>query len=133
MGLCAMSKSFKAVGTASYLSRAILALMSFVVVGGLVAGHAEQPFMTLSQPRTGAWWLDAEFHPFTTEVRRIPAREINKSWCKATEFRKDLLPNKTLMEDSGGDSMDGYSFALEGNFDGSKRKQVALVHTFPGK
>ena len=100
------------------------------MVAAASAAHAEQPFMTLAERGTGTWWLDAEFHPFTTEVRGIPAKKINKNWCKATEFRKDLLPKEIVVEENGGDSMVGYSFALEDNFDGSARKQIALVGVY---
>ena len=112
------------------LSRAIVALSCLLMVAAATAAHVEQPFMTLAERGTGAWWLDAEFHPFTTEVRGIPAKKINKSWCKATEFRKDLLPREIVIEENGGDSMEGYSFALEDNFDGSARKQIALVGVY---
>src|SRR5262245_35838299 len=112
------------------LSRAIVALSCLLMVAAATAAHAEQPFMTLAERGTGTWWLDAEFHPFTTEVRGIPAKQINKSWCKATEFRKNLLPKEIVIEENGGDSMEGYSFALEDNFDGSARKQIALVGVY---
>jgi hypothetical protein len=100
------------------------------MVAAATVVRAEQPFMTLAEQRRGAWWLDAEFHPFTTEVRGVPANKINKSWCKATELRKDLLPKEIVIEENGGDSMEGYSFALEDNFDGSTRKQIALVGVY---
>ena len=117
-------------------SRPIVALSCFLVVAATSAARAEQGFMTLAERRTGAWWIDAEFHPFTTEVRGIPANKINKSWCKATELRKDLLPKEIVIEENGGDSMEGsegflgFSFALEDNFDGSARKQIALVGVY---
>jgi hypothetical protein len=96
------------------------------------AVHAEQPFMTLDEKMGGgyAWWVAAEFHPFTMEVRGIPANELGKSWCKATELRKDLLPKEIVIDQNGGDSMEGYSFALEGNFDGSTSKQIALAGVY---
>src|SRR6516165_8043080 len=112
------------------LSRAIVAMSCLLMVAAVTAAHVEQPFMTLAERGTGAWWLDAEFHPFTMEVRGIPAKKINKSWCKATEFRKDLLPREIVIEENGGDSMEGYSFALEDNFDSSARKQIALVGVY---
>jgi hypothetical protein len=117
-------------------SRTIVALSCFLIVVPTSAARAQQGFMTLAERRTGAWWLDAQFHPFTTEVRGIPANKIDKSWCKATELRKDLLPKKIVIEENGGDSMEaqegfsGFSFALEGNFDGSPRKQTALVGVY---
>jgi hypothetical protein len=110
--------------------KAIVAL-SFVVLFTADAARAQQPFMTMDrdQLRGKAWWVIAEFHPFTKEVRGIPANKIDKNWCKATELRKDLLPKDIVME-GGRDSLEGYSFALEGNFDGSASKQVALVGVY---
>lgn len=109
-------------------ARLIAALCAIVFTAA--AARAEQPFMTLDEKSGGAaWWVVAEFHPFTTEVRGIPANKIRKSWCKATEFRKDLLP-KEIVIDQNGDSMEGHSFALEGNFDGSASKQMALVGVY---
>ncbi|MGY8685935.1 hypothetical protein Q2941_50855 [Bradyrhizobium sp. UFLA05-153] len=78
-----------------------------------------------------AWWVLADFHPFTTEVRGIPANKINKSWGKATEFRKDLIPRELLFE-GGADAMAAadVSFVIEGRFDGTAARQVALVGVF---
>jgi hypothetical protein len=92
----------------------------------------QQPFMTIEGDlKTSAWWVIADFHPFTTEVRGIPVKQIRKSWCKATEFRKDLFP-KELLSDGGGDAMEAgrMSFAIEGHFDGSAANQVALVGVY---
>jgi hypothetical protein len=95
------------------------------------SARAEQPFMTLDENASNAaWWVVAQFHPFTTEVRGIPVNMIRKSWCKATELRKDLLPHDVTIDENGGDAMAGYSFALEGSFDGSANKQLALVGVY---
>jgi hypothetical protein len=112
------------------LSRAVVALLCLLMVAAATAAQADQPFMTLAERGYGTWWLDAEFHPFTAEVRGVPANKIKRTWCKATEFRKDLLPKEIVIEENGGDSMEGYSFALEDNFDGSARKQIALVGVY---
>src|SRR5690348_779569 len=57
-------------------------------------GHAQQrAFVRIApEPKLEAWWLRAEFHPFETAVRGIPISAIQKSWCKATEFRNELFP-----------------------------------------
>jgi len=110
----------------------VIAALSCVLMLTAAAARAEQPFMTLDEELSAsAWWVVAQFHPFTTVVRGIPANKIRKSWCKATELRKDLLPKEIVIDQNGGgDSMKGYSFALEGNFDGSASKQIALVGVF---
>jgi hypothetical protein len=100
----------------------------------LASAHAraEPAFVTAEgDQKRVAWWVLADFHPFTTEVRGIPVGQIRKSWCKATEFRKDLIPKEWLVE-KGVDAMQaaGMSFAVEGRFDGSAVKQVALVGVY---
>lgn len=103
---------------------------SFVLAIAYV--RAEPAFVTIEGDlKKIAWWVVAEFHPFTTEVRGIPANQIHKNWCKATEFRKDLIPRELLF-DGGVDAMAAakMSFAIEGRFDGTATKQVALVGVF---
>jgi hypothetical protein len=97
-----------------------------------IARIEPERFVTINGDRKyAAWWVVAEFHPFTADVRGIPVRKIRKNWCKATEFRKDLIPKKLLFE-GGVDAMEAskLSFALEGHFDGSPTKQVALVGVY---
>jgi hypothetical protein len=107
------------------------ALLSCASTFAAVAARAEQPFMTLDKNMgDAAWWVVAQFHPFTTEVRGIPASKLRKGWCKATELRKDLLPRDVVFDKNGKDTMEEFSFALEGNFDGSAAKQVALVGVY---
>jgi hypothetical protein len=99
----------------------------------IVSAPAQQPFVTMEgDPKTEAWWVIAAFHPLTTEVRGIPANRIRKNWCKATEFRKDLIPRDILFEGRGVDGMEesDLSFSLEGHFDGSANAQTALVGVY---
>jgi hypothetical protein len=108
-----------------------IALCSCLVLA-IAYARAEAVFTTIQGDlKSVAWWVLADFHPFTTEVRGIPASEIRKSWCKATEFRKDLIPRELLFE-GGTDAMAAanMSFAIEGRFDGTATKQVALVGVF---
>ena len=123
----------------SSLTRRVRGLIvgGVAAIAGIVAltsaqAAAEQAFVTLNgNLKAEAWWVIAEFHPFTTEVRGIPANQIRKSWCKATEFRKDLIPKELLVE-NGADVMKdaGMSFAVEGRFDGAATRQVAVVGVF---
>lgn len=93
------------------------------------AAHA-QSFVTV-KPGKEAWWLRAEFRPLHTEVRGIPAKSIRAGWCKATELSRELLPRALLIED-GKDLMKEYglSFSVEGAFDGTGTKQIALVGVY---
>lgn len=93
---------------------------------------AQQPFVTTEGDlKHVAWWVVADFHPFTTEVRGIPVSKIRANWCKATEFRRDLIPEKFLVE-NGVDLMkaSNLAFAVEGHFDGTRTKQVAMVGVY---
>jgi hypothetical protein len=101
----------------------------------LITAHpslAKAPFVTVEGDlKSTAWWVLADFHPFTTEVRGIPVSQIRKNWCKATEFRNDLIP-KELLVVNGKDQMEAGNlfFAVEGSFDGSATKQVALTGVY---
>jgi len=111
-------------------ARWIIALCCCLVAA---QAHAEPAFVTIKGDASNpAWWVGAEFHPFTTEVRGIPASQIRRNWCKATEFRKDLIPREWLVDTKGVDQMlaAGMSFAIEGHFDGSASKQVAVVGAY---
>jgi hypothetical protein len=90
-------------------------------------------FVTIaSEPTFYAWWLRAQFHPFETQVRGIPVGRLRAGWCKATEFRKDLIPRELVVDERGVDAMQAaeMSFAMEGRFDGSATTQVALVGVY---
>lgn len=127
----AVPKHYRAIlGGLGRFVRSITALGVFAVAVAQALG--QQPFVTLEgDPKKDAWWVIADFHPFTTEVRGIPAGKIQKGWCKATEFRKDLIPKELLVE-GGVDAMEEakLSFALQGHFDGSAATQVALVGVY---
>jgi hypothetical protein len=82
-------------------------------------------------PETTAWWLRAEFHALDRDIRGIPVGEIGKDWCKASEFVRAKFPPNTLIE-NGTDLMKeaNLSFSLEGSFDGSGQKRMALVGAY---
>jgi hypothetical protein len=103
-------------------------LASLVQMIGTTIGHAQSDFVKVApEPKSYAWWLRAEFHPFETKVRGIPVGAIRKSWCKATEFRKDLFPAEAApyLEHSG-----GLAFSADGFFDGSRTRQTALIGVY---
>lgn len=109
-----------------------MAALGCAVWIAIAPARGEGPFLTIQGDlKSIAWWVLADFHPFTTEVRGIPVSQIRKNWCKATEFRKDLIPRELLFE-GGADGMEAskLSFAIEGHFDGSSRKQIALVGVY---
>ena len=99
----------------------------------LASSAYAQGFVTFtSDNKMEAWWLRASFHPMHTEVRGIPVAQVRKDWCKATEFTHELMPKKEMAEEGSDKLIDELklSFAVEGNFDRSKTKQVATVGVY---
>ena len=45
------------------------------------------------EPKNYAWWLRSEIRPVGSAVRDIPVRDIDASWCQATEYSPDLFPS----------------------------------------
>ena len=90
------------------------------------AGAQSNFLSTTPEPQWSAWWLRTEFYPFEKEVRRIPVRKIRSTWCKATEFRRELFPENFQPDIANS----GLSFAVDGVFDGSKANQTALVGVY---
>jgi hypothetical protein len=108
--------------------------MKRIILAALFAALATaaqaQSFYTLkSGPE--AWWLRAAFNPAGTEVRGIPVKSIKPNWCRADEFTPDNMKDLLAMEQAGQTMKEaGLSFAVEGNFDRTKVKQVALVGVY---
>jgi hypothetical protein len=111
------------------MQRLLLALVFVIVASG---GYGQQNFVVVApEPQRHAWWLRAEFYPFHTEIRGIPVAEIDRNWCRATEFTEDLVSPR-LFTDDGLPTMAeaGFAFAVEGYFDDSQVKQTALVGVY---
>jgi hypothetical protein len=110
------------------MSRLLLALLAIVWA---TASQAQSLVTLRPRPKNDVWWLRADFHALHREVRGIPVAKIRADWCKATEFKRALFPKELLVE-NGADVLApaNLSFSLEGSFDGSGTKQVALVGTY---
>jgi hypothetical protein len=101
-------------------------------VFALLTTAAQAQSFTTVKPGPEAWWLRTSFNPMHQEVRGIPVAQIRKGWCKATEYTLDLMPKKEMAEEGSEEMMKeaGLSFVVEGNFDRSKTRQVALVGAY---
>ena len=101
---------------------------AFFVFATAIGNAQESNFVsTAPEPSHYAWWLRTEFRPFEEKVRGIPISRIHSTWCKATEFRKDLFPSHLASDLDHGV---GLSFSVDGFFDGSKTKQTALLGVY---
>lgn len=104
----------------------ILLAWSFLMLTMAASTAQSNDFVSIApEPSMYAWWLRAQFHPFETQVRGIPVRRLRATWCKASEFRKDLFPPELAS-----DLEDGVSFSVDGDFDGSKIRQTALIGVY---
>lgn len=88
--------------------------------------RADRPtfLSVVPEPTNHAWWLRAEYNPFSKTVRGIPIKLISKQWCHANEFTTDLFPPEYMQ----GLSPD-LSFSVESQF-GQRKKLTALVGAF---
>jgi len=104
-------------------------LLAWLLLTALaVAAHAQSnSFVTVApEPTSHAWWLRAEFHPFETQVRGIPVGQLRASWCKASEFRKELFPPEL----ASNIATNRASFSVDRDFDGSHVEQTALIGVY---
>ena len=100
----------------------------FSILAATVGAAQSNDFVTVApEPTHYAWWLRAEFHPFETQVRGVPVSRIRATWCKASEFRKELFP-PDLARDFEHNA--GLAFSIDGHFDGSKVDQTALIGVY---
>ncbi|HKS65104.1 MAG TPA: hypothetical protein VJT13_25610 [Xanthobacteraceae bacterium] len=105
-------------------------ILIVVLLAAFVTAAQAQGFYTL---KTGseAWWLRASFNPMHTEVRGIPVTSIRATWCKATEYTAELMKDLLAQEQAGQTMKEArLAFAVEGQFDRSRVKQVALVGVY---
>jgi hypothetical protein len=49
-------------------------------------------------PDQVAWWLRAQYNPYSAKIQGIYVNKIDPTWCYANEFKKDLFPSE-LNED----------------------------------
>ncbi len=101
-----------------------------VLFAAFATAAQAQGFYTLKKG-SEAWWLRASFNPMHTEVRGIPVKAIRRNWCKATEYTGELLKDLLAQEQAGQTMKEAsLAFAVEGHFDRSTVKQVALVGVY---
>jgi hypothetical protein len=107
----------------------LLASFLFILAAAGVEAQDNAFVKIAPEPSYYAWWLRAQFNPSETQVRGIPVAKIRRTWCKATEFRKDLFPPE-LASDLDYTAEFGFSFSVDGFFDGSRIPQTALIGAY---
>lgn len=109
------------------MKRILLAAALLAVLPGWGSAASNDFVSIRPEPTYYARWLRADFHPFATQVRGIPVKQLRASWCKANEFRKELFPPDLAadFEHTG-----GLAFSVDGSFDSSKVPQTALIGVY---
>jgi len=90
---------------------------------------ANELLVVAPEPATDPWWRRAQWHPRSTVVRGVNIRRRHPDWCAAEAFSRELFAEALLGPDAG-DPLAGLDFAIEGNFDGSGRPQIAFVGAY---
>jgi hypothetical protein len=81
------------------------------------------------EPATDPWWQRAQWQPKAQVVRGVAIKRLHPEWCAAEAFSRELIGEARLGA-AAGDPLQGLDFALEGNFDGSGRPQIAFVGVY---
>ena len=81
------------------------------------------------EPAAAPWWQRARWQPRSQVVRGVAIKRLHPEWCAAEAFSRELIGDDRLGT-AAGSPLDGLDFALEGNFDGSGRPQIAFVGVY---
>lgn len=103
------------------LGLCLLALSALAAPGELLVVSPE--------PASDPWWQRARWQPKAQVVRGVPIKRLHPEWCAAEAFSRELIGDE-LLGPAAGQPLDGLDFALEGNFDGSGRPQIAFVGAY---
>lgn len=106
-------------------------LCLFLIAGTAVAQEGEVEVQISLEPAHYAWWLRVTFTPTHTQIRGIPVKELNQSWRRASELKKEYLP-KHLLYEGGSDLMDqsGIAFSVAGDFNNDGSADEVLVGVY---
>lgn len=86
-------------------------------------------FSIAAEPADKPWWRRAQWQPRATIVQNVPIKRLHPDWCAAEALGRDRLVDAVgaaLVDQA----LDGRSFTLQGNFDGSGALQLAFVGAY---
>jgi hypothetical protein len=100
------------------------------LLGALCARAESSNVLVIApEPATEPWWQRAQWHPKGQAVRGVAIKRLHPEWCAAEAFSRELIGEDRLGP-AAGNPLLGLDFALEGNFDGSGRPQIAFVGVY---
>ena len=94
-----------------------------------VAAADKAVFTVAAEPSDKPWWRRAQWRPHATTVQGVPIKRLHPDWCAAEALVRERLDEAigAAMVDQ---ALEGRSFTLEGNFDGSGAPQLAFVGAY---
>jgi hypothetical protein len=95
----------------------------------VVAAADKAVFTVAPEPADKPWWRRAQWQPRATTVQGVPIKRLHPDWCAAEALGRERLDEAigAAMVDQ---ALEGRSFALAGNFDGSGAPQLAFVGAY---
>lgn len=107
-----------------------LVLVLVLWANPLAVFAADKAVLTLAaEPADQPWWRRAQWQPRATVVQSVPVKRLHPDWCAAeglTRERLDAAIGASLVDQA----LEGRSFTLEGNFDGTGAPQLAFVGAY---
>ncbi len=121
-------------GTMMTLQTLLHILLIIGLCGCSTANNNYVKTVASPEPKNHAWWLRTEFFPVNKQIRGIPVRQLNPSWCLASELTEEAIPKEVLYE-TGSDIIkeSGLSFARSGDFNHDGAEDLALIGVYQDK
>lgn len=107
-----------------------LVLLLVLWAGPFAAVAADKAvFTVLAEPADKPWWRRAQWHPRASVVQNVPIKRLHPDWCAAEALGRERL-DEAVGHALVDQALEGRSFKLEGNFDGSGTPQLAFVGAY---
>jgi hypothetical protein len=106
-----------------------LILLALLAALAATPARASDVLVVAAEPAAEPWWRRARWSPRSVKVHGIAIKRLHPDWCAAEAFSRELF-GEALLGPGGGSPLDGLSFLVEGNFDGSGKPQIAFVGAY---
>jgi hypothetical protein len=110
---------------------AVLLLLLLVLWAAPLAVEAADKavFTVMPEPTDKPWWRRAQWQPRATTVQGVSIKRLHPDWCAAEALGRERL-DQAIGAAAVDQALEGRSFTLEGNFDGSGAAQLAFVGAY---
>ena len=112
------------------MTRWVIGLLLGLLLSVAAVAAGEPVLVVDSEPAVRPWWERARWQPTATSVRGVPIKRLHPDWCAAEALSRETIGEALLSAAAGDPLAGGLAFAIEGNFDGSGRPQLAFVGAY---